>query len=88
MQHIVSMQLEKVAARLADRDISLSWDGSIEKHLAEEGYDPAFGARPLKRFIQKEVVDKVALAVLEGKVPPKSKLKLSLKGEVVDWKVT
>lgn len=77
MQSIVSIQLSKVANRLEDKQIHLKWDDNVVKYLAEEGYDPAFGARPLKRLIQQEVVNLFATAILENKIPKKSELLLT-----------
>jgi len=76
MEKIVLLQLEKVKERLKERHIDLSWDNSSVEHLAEEGYDPIFGARPLKRLIQQEVVNLFASAILEDKIPPHTTLLL------------
>jgi ATP-dependent Clp protease ATP-binding subunit ClpB len=65
---IVEIQLELLRRRLADRRIDLViTDAALEK-LAHDGYDAAYGARPLKRLIQKQVGDRLAMALLEGKV--------------------
>lgn len=77
MEKIVNLQLKRVASRLDERHISLKWDQKILKHLAEEGYDPIFGARPLKRLIQQEVVNLFATAILEDKIPSHSELLLT-----------
>ncbi len=77
MEKIVNIQLERVADRLKERQISLKWDPSVVIHLAKEGYDPAFGARPLKRIIQQEVVNLFASAILENKIPPSCELFLT-----------
>jgi ATP-dependent Clp protease ATP-binding subunit ClpB len=74
---IVELQLQKVTERLHEKHISLSWDPSVVKHLAETGYDPLFGARPLKRLIQHEVVNLLASAILEGKIPAGTHLRLT-----------
>ncbi len=63
---IVDIQLAQVADRLADRRMTLDVSNEAKRRLVEIGFDPAFGARPLKRVVQKEVVDRVALAVLDG----------------------
>jgi ATP-dependent Clp protease ATP-binding subunit ClpB len=63
---IVSIQLEGLKARLADRRISLELTPAALDQLAKDGFDPAFGARPVKRVIQKELGDRLALAILEG----------------------
>jgi ATP-dependent Clp protease ATP-binding subunit ClpB len=68
MAAIVEIQLEHLRSRLAERRITLVVTGPALAQLAAEGYDPAFGARPLKRMIQKEVGDRLALALLEGAV--------------------
>lgn len=83
MESIVEIQLKKVSERLQERHIILKWDRSIVKHLADEGYDPAFGARPLKRLIQQSVVNLLSTAILENKIPSHSEVLLtgSKKGE-------
>jgi ATP-dependent Clp protease ATP-binding subunit ClpB len=68
MAAIVEIQLEHLRSRLAERRITLAVTDRALTRLAAEGYDPAFGARPLKRMIQKEVGDRLALALLEGTV--------------------
>jgi ATP-dependent Clp protease ATP-binding subunit ClpB len=66
--HIVGIQLEALRKRLEERRISLVVDDDALALLAKEGFDPAYGARPLKRVIQREVGDRLAVAILEGKV--------------------
>ncbi len=63
---IVEIQLGLLRKRLAERDITLEITDAAKTYLAQQGYDPAYGARPLKRLIQKEIQDKVALALLKG----------------------
>ena len=63
---IVDIQLTLLRTRLAERDISLEVTDAAKAYLAQQGYDPAYGARPLKRLIQKEIQDQVALALLKG----------------------
>jgi len=63
---IVEIQLGLLRKRLAERDISLDITDAAKAYLAQQGYDPAYGARPLKRLIQKEIQDQVALALLKG----------------------
>jgi ATP-dependent Clp protease ATP-binding subunit ClpB len=64
---IVEIQLSHLRQRLADRRIVLEVTDAAKRALADKGYDPAFGARPLKRVIQREVADRLAMAVLEGR---------------------
>jgi ATP-dependent Clp protease ATP-binding subunit ClpB len=68
IEKIVDVQLGVVSQRLAKREIELVVSPEAKQKLAADGYDPAFGARPLKRLIQREVVDRIARAVLEGKL--------------------
>jgi ATP-dependent Clp protease ATP-binding subunit ClpB len=64
---IVDIQLDRLAGRLADRRIILHVSDAAKKRLAELGYDPTFGARPLKRVIQRSLGDKLAVMLLEGR---------------------
>ena len=63
---IVDIQLEGIAERLKERRISLEVSAEARRALAEEGYDPVFGARPLRRTIQRRVLDPLAVQLLEG----------------------
>ncbi len=63
---IVDIQLRALAARISERRIGLEVTPQARELLAERGYDPAFGARPLKRVIQRELGDRLAIALLEG----------------------
>jgi ATP-dependent Clp protease ATP-binding subunit ClpB len=68
MAGIVTIQLELLAKRLAGRNIQLDLDDAALKWLADEGYDPVFGARPLKRVIQRALQDQLAEMILAGDV--------------------
>ena len=65
---IIDLQLDHLRERLAERRITLDVSDAARALLAAEGYDPAFGARPLKRVIQREVVDRLASALLDGRI--------------------
>ncbi|MEO5974604.1 MAG: AAA family ATPase [Ilumatobacteraceae bacterium] len=65
---IVEVQLQHLIVRMAERRLSLAVTPAARSLLAERGYDPDFGARPLKRLIQKLIADPVAIFILEGKV--------------------
>ncbi len=65
---ILEIQLEHLVERMAERRITLQVTPAARVALAEKGYDPVFGARPLKRLIQREIADKAALLILEGHV--------------------
>jgi ATP-dependent Clp protease ATP-binding subunit ClpB len=64
---IVEIQVKKLEQRLLEKRIQLKMTEKAKEWLAKEGFDPAYGARPLKRVIQKEIQDKLALMLLEGK---------------------
>jgi ATP-dependent Clp protease ATP-binding subunit ClpB len=68
LARIVEIQLGRWRERLAERRIELEVTPEAMAHLAKEGFDPAFGARPLKRIIQREIGDAAAMLLLEGKV--------------------
>jgi ATP-dependent Clp protease ATP-binding subunit ClpB len=65
---IVEIQISKIAERLSDRQIGIMVTPAAKEWLANRGYDPVFGARPLKRLIQKEVLDPLAMKVLRGEL--------------------
>jgi len=69
LERIVDIQLAGLAGRLAERRLVLDVTAAARVKIAELGYEPAFGARPLKRVIQRELGDRIALAVLEGTFP-------------------
>jgi ATP-dependent Clp protease ATP-binding subunit ClpB len=77
---IVKTQLTDVAVRLKERGISLEITRSALEFLAKEGYDPAFGARPLKRAIQKYILNPLSVKILSGDFKENSILKMDIKG--------
>ena len=66
IQDIVEVQLKDLKKRLADRNISFKLNENVKKMLAKTGYDPVYGARPLKRAIQKYMQDPLSLKILKG----------------------
>ena len=66
IRKIVELQLVLLEARVAERGITLELTEAAKTYLAQQGYDPAYGARPLKRLIQREIQDPLALALLRG----------------------
>jgi ATP-dependent Clp protease ATP-binding subunit ClpB len=90
IKRIIEIQLQRLAKIIADRGINIEISDGAKEFLAREGYDPAFGARPLKRALQKQIVDPLAMRLLEGKFKPgdtvfvnmtDGKLELSLEPE-------
>jgi ATP-dependent Clp protease ATP-binding subunit ClpB len=66
MKRIIDIQIAGLTKRLEERKIHVSLTDAAKEQLVREGYDPAYGARPLKRAIQRYVLDPLALRVLEG----------------------
>ena len=67
LKEIVGIQVERVIQRLAKKGLTLELSADVMARLASEGYDPAFGARPLKRVIQRELLDPLSMDILDGK---------------------
>jgi ATP-dependent Clp protease ATP-binding subunit ClpB len=68
LSHIVDIQVRQLANRLNERRITLDVTDAAKQWLAEQGYDPAYGARPLRRLVQKEIGDRLARALLSGEI--------------------
>jgi ATP-dependent Clp protease ATP-binding subunit ClpB len=77
MGAIVDIQLRRLQTLLDERKIALDLDESARSWLAEKGYDPVYGARPLKRVIQREVQDPLADKILAGEIPDGAKVKIT-----------
>jgi ATP-dependent Clp protease ATP-binding subunit ClpB len=77
MDNIVRIQLQRVEKLLADRRMALSLDDSALVWLGDKGYDPVYGARPLKRVIQKELIDPIARKLLAGDIEDGSVIAVS-----------
>src|SRR2546421_7473478 len=78
MSRIVDIQLRRLAKLLEERKITITLDPAAREWLAAKGYDPAYGARPLKRVIQKAVQDPLAELILSGKVKDRETVKVSV----------
>lgn len=76
MHKIVEIQLQALKKRLAEKEVVLTWSDEVTAFLANEGYDPFFGARPLKRLIQSDVVNMLSKALLEGRINEKVSLEM------------
>jgi len=69
VRSIVDLELAKVSARLAEKGVVVSFSDPARELLAERGFDPLYGARPLRRVIQSDILDPLALRVIEGEIP-------------------
>ncbi len=81
MAQIVDVQLHAIASQVKmSKDIALHFDASLRESLAKDGYDPAFGARPLKRLMQKRILDPLALEIIDGNIREGQSVNVSFKG--------
>jgi ATP-dependent Clp protease ATP-binding subunit ClpB len=78
---IVDIQLRRLLDRLARQKISLTLTDAAKKFLGREGYDPAYGARPLKRVIQREILDPLSLEILDGKFHEGDAIHVDVEGD-------
>ena len=84
IREIVRIQMHILQAKLADENVSLSFTRAFEDLMVQDGYDPEYGARPVKRLIQRELVNQLAREILEGKVHKDSAIEVDCEnGEVV-----
>jgi len=88
LEQIVTIQLERLRRRLASQNLQIETTPAALKHLAEVGYDPVYGARPLKRSIQKLILDPLSLELLEGKFKEGDRVKIDFrKGQMTFEKI-
>ena len=83
---IIDVQLERLSDMLRERNITISLDQSARELLAREGYDPTYGARPLKRAIQTLIQNPLAIKLLEGEITPGQVVKISAAGDNMQFK--
>jgi len=83
---IVDLLLADLNKRLADRRVTVKLDKKARDWVAEKGYDPVFGARPLKRFLQRNIETKLARALLKGDVQDGSALTFTIQGDDLAFK--
>jgi ATP-dependent Clp protease ATP-binding subunit ClpB len=82
---IVDIQMRLLAQRLASRGITMEWGRELAEFLVEKGYDPHFGARPLKRAIQSLVQNPLSREVLAGRIPEGSSVRVTLSEGIVGF---
>jgi len=84
IKHIVGLQITRLAKRLAGQNIVLEVTPEAQALVAEEGYDPVYGARPLKRVIQREILDPLSLEILRGHFKEGDRIEVAVKeGDIV-----
>lgn len=77
---ILDIQLREVKSKLAENGIEVNFSKEFVDYLAEKGYDPAYGARPIKRILQRELVNRLATEILKGTISKESKINVDIKG--------
>lgn len=87
IKQIANIQITRLQNRLAQQDIELKIGNDVMDYLAEIGFDPVYGARPLKRVIEHKLVNPLAQELLAGKIPPKSQVESILKGGEISFKI-
>ena len=83
IRRITELMLTQVANRLKEQEILLSWDEKVTDKLARDGYDPKFGARPLRRLIQRTVEDTMSEELLKGNIGLGQKIRLTVKDDLI-----
>jgi len=83
---IIDVQLERLKAMLSERNVTLVLEPSAKELLMREGYDPSYGARPLKRAIQSLIQNPLAVKLLQGEILPGQTVKLSASGDTMEFK--
>jgi ATP-dependent Clp protease ATP-binding subunit ClpB len=86
LAQIVEIQLKRLEKRLAQQQLTLDLDKTAKQLLARDGYDPQFGARPLKRAIQEKLLDPLSIKLLEGEFKPGDMIKVAAKGDELEFR--
>jgi ATP-dependent Clp protease ATP-binding subunit ClpB len=87
LKKIVEIQLARLTKRLAQQNIRLELTDSAKTVIAREGYDPVYGARPLKRAIQRDLLDPLSMSILEGKIGEGQKIVADAKNGAIEFSV-
>ena len=85
LKSIVDIQLEHLKRRLSERRITLELSDEAKSHIASIGYDPVYGARPLKRTIQRELETPLSRLILKGEVRDNTAVRIELKGGAISF---
>jgi ATP-dependent Clp protease ATP-binding subunit ClpB len=79
IRDILRMQMADLKEKLAENGVSITFTSEFEDYMSTKGYEPAYGARPIKRLMQKELVNLLAKAVLDGSVRRDSVIEIDIK---------
>ena len=77
---ILDIQLREVKGKLAENGVNISFSKEFVDYLAEKGFDPAYGARPIKRLLQRELVNRLATEMLKGTISKDASINVDFKG--------
>jgi ATP-dependent Clp protease ATP-binding subunit ClpB len=88
LKKIVEIQLSRLTKRLEQQKITLRLSDAAKAFIAREGFDPVYGARPLKRAIQKEILDPLSMEILEGTIREGQTVKVEVKGGALEFKAS
>ncbi len=83
---IVAIQIKKLSSRLAGKDIKLSLSSGAMSLIAERGYDPVYGARPLKRLIQQVIENPLSMEILKGNIAEGAQISAEVEGDRIVFK--
>jgi ATP-dependent Clp protease ATP-binding subunit ClpB len=86
IERIIDLQLDIVKKRLLDKKIKVEFTDALKEYLSSKGFDPQFGARPLKRVIQNQILDDLALQIIEGKIKEGQRVKVDVVKDKVTFK--
>ena len=84
---IIDIQLRAVAKRLADQQLTMEISDDAKRHLAKAGYDPKFGARPLKRTVQEQLLNPLATRLLNGEFKPGDNIRINLANDELTFEI-
>jgi ATP-dependent Clp protease ATP-binding subunit ClpB len=87
LQKIVDIQFRKIQERAEKQGLALNLDAAAREFLARTGYDPAFGARPLKRLLQREISDPLASGILGGRFQKNDAVRIRMRENSLDFEV-
>jgi ATP-dependent Clp protease ATP-binding subunit ClpB len=87
LKQIVELRLTEIVKRLEKKEIHLQVSEALKDHLVEVGFDPLFGARPLKRAIQNEILDSLSLKIIEGEISEGQSVTADFSEQGVDFKI-
>jgi len=83
LSQIIELQINEIQKRLNEKKIKIVVSDKAKEHLSEQGYSPDFGARPLKRVLQTEILDKLSLKIIEGKIKEGQKVNIGLQNNSI-----